>query len=224
MATSQNGWPAARDLKLTKIKAGPAVMSVLTGDVAVVLGYVAKQVHDRVEPLKKASSGGFNYRPIRGRSALSNHASGTAIDLNWNDHPLGKVGTFTDKQEAEIHKILKEVDGVVRWGGDYSGRKDDMHFEINASPEKVAKVAKNLLAPPVAKPPVVKAPVVPVKPKPAPKPKAKPGPKYVTVKKGDSLSEIAEKHGISLAKLLALNPKKKKHPDAIDIGERIRVS
>lgn len=241
MTTSQNGWPAGPTVKTRVIKAGPAKMSVRDGDVAVVLEYLAQQFHEHVEPLKKASCGGYNYRAVRGANALSNHASGTAIDLNWNDHVLGKEGTFSAKQVAEIRKILKTLDGVVRWGGDYSNRKDDMHFEINADAGRVAKVAKKLKAPAPPKPPtpvkpaVVKPPVAkPVVKAPAPKPVAKPAPKpapkpkpkatYVIVKKGDSLSKIAERAGISMEKLLALNPKKKKNPDAIDIGERIRVS
>ena len=224
MAVSQNGWPASRNLNLTKVKVGKAQVSVLSGDVATIFAYLLGQFHAHVEPLKKATCGGFNYRVIEEGKDLSNHASGTAVDLNWGDHAMGKKNTFTDAQVAEIRKILNHLEGVIRWGGDYRNRKDDMHFEIVADAKKVAKVAKKLVAPPVAKPPapkpVVKAPVA--KPKPAPKPK--PEPKYVTVKKGDSLSRIAERHGMSLAKLLSLNPKKKKNPDMIYVGERIRVS
>lgn len=231
MTVSHNGWPASRQLKLAKVKVGPAIVSVLAGDVATIFEYLMQEFHKNVEPLKKPSCGGFNYRVIRGGGALSNHASGTAIDLNWGGHPLGAKGTFSATQVKEIRKILKTLDGVVRWGGDYNSRKDEMHFEIVGTPGEVSRVAKKLVAPQapiVVKPtvklsvpkPPVKAPVS--KPKLAPKPK--PEPKYVLVKKGDSLSRIAEKHGISLAKLLSLNPKKKKNPDAIDIGERIRVS
>src|SRR5690606_29878512 len=44
-----------------------------------------------------------------------------------------KSGTFTKTQVAAIRKILAEAGGCVRWGGDYIGRKDEMHFEIVAS-------------------------------------------------------------------------------------------
>jgi hypothetical protein len=49
---------------------------------------------------------------------------------------------------AEIHRILAEVDGVVRWGGDYKNRADEMHFEIDAGQEEVARVAERLRQPP----------------------------------------------------------------------------
>lgn len=52
------------------------------------------------------------------------------MDYNAPLHPLDTEGTFDAAQVSKIHQILAELDGVVRWGGDYSGRKDPMHFEI----------------------------------------------------------------------------------------------
>src|SRR5690606_34980535 len=43
-----------------------------------------------------------------------------------------------------LRRILDDLGGVVRWGGDYSGRKDEMHFEINANAARVAQVARSL--------------------------------------------------------------------------------
>ena len=77
---------------------------------------------------------GHSYRVITGSTSLSNHSSGTAIDLNAPRHPLGTSGTFTATQRSHIRSILSSCNGVVRWGGDYSGRKDEMHFEINVRP------------------------------------------------------------------------------------------
>jgi hypothetical protein len=63
---------------------------------------------------------------------VSNHGSGTAIDINWDDHPLSAVHTFTSDQEAAIRKKAGELG--LRWGGDYRSRKDEMHFEIANGP------------------------------------------------------------------------------------------
>lgn len=41
--------------------------------------------------------------------------------------------SFTSRQISAIHTRLKRYSGVIRWGGDYTGRKDPMHFEINRS-------------------------------------------------------------------------------------------
>lgn len=76
---------------------------------------------------------------------LSNHASGTAIDLNAPDHPLGEPGTFTDEQVARIRALLDELAPVVAWGGDFD-RPDEMHFEVVGTPEEVAAVAARISA------------------------------------------------------------------------------
>jgi hypothetical protein len=149
MATSQNEWPAGPDRRALGVDAfevaGVAFPGgVKAGDAAVVLGYVAEQFHRRVEALVVGWCWGWSYRDVRGSTGLSNHASGTAIDVNAPHHPLGSTGTFSATQRVEIHKILAEVGGVVRWGGDYAGRKDEMHFEINANAVAVAAVATRL--------------------------------------------------------------------------------
>jgi len=85
------------------------------------------------------------FRAVRGYSILSNHASGTAIDLNATEHPLGVRGTFTEKQIATIDRRLKIYDGCIRWGGHYSGRVDAMHFEVNRDIAQCERVARRLM-------------------------------------------------------------------------------
>jgi hypothetical protein len=101
-------------------------------------------VHLEVEKLVPGWCWGWAYRAVRAGSTLSNHASGTAADVNAPVHPLGKRGTFAPKQRDQIRSILRDVDNVVRWGGNYNGRPDEMHFEINAGPAMVARVAARL--------------------------------------------------------------------------------
>jgi len=137
-ATSQNGWAAGSSstVPLATLAVGAATFpaGVRRGDVHVVLGYVARRFNSEVEALVKGWCWGHSYRPISGSTTLSNHSSGTAIDLNAPRHPLGTSGTFTATQRSHIRSILNSCNGVVRWGGDYSGRKDEMHFEINVRP------------------------------------------------------------------------------------------
>lgn len=149
MTTSYNGWSASPTLKLRPLVVdGVAFVPGIRDDddVATVLGYVAEQFHARVEPLRNPGCWGFAYRANRNAANLSNHASGTAIDCNAPEHPNGvsTAATFTPGQVAEIHKILDEVDHVVRWGGDYTGTPDSMHFEINANAAAVHAVAQRL--------------------------------------------------------------------------------
>jgi len=149
-ATSQNGWSAGSSavVPLDTLSVGAATFpaGVRRGDVHVVLGYLARRFDREVEALVRGWCWGHSYRVISGSTSLSNRSSGTAIDLNAPRHPLGKSGTFTATQRSHIHSILNSCNGVVRWGGDYSGRKDEMHFEINVRPgdARLAALAKRI--------------------------------------------------------------------------------
>lgn len=72
------------------------------------------------------SSGGFNYRPIRGSKTgkLSEHGKGLAIDLNAETNALGSETTDLPPNVSEIAAKYG-----LKWGGDFKGRKDPMHFE-----------------------------------------------------------------------------------------------
>ena len=72
------------------------------------------------------SSGGFNYRPIRGSKTgkLSEHGKGLAIDLNAETNGLGSETTDLPPNVSEIAAKYG-----LKWGGDFKGRKDPMHFE-----------------------------------------------------------------------------------------------
>lgn len=158
--TSQNCWPAITEGNDDRMVRSPWVTGrILAGDVEVVLNHVAARYDATVEPVDPDSSWGWAYRSVRGEgddgaedadaaggSELSNHASGTSIDLNATDHPLGVTDTFSDRQVEAIHAILAEVAPVVAWGGDFDGRADEMHFEIVGDPTAVAEVAARLRA------------------------------------------------------------------------------
>ncbi len=148
MVNSQNGWPASasrNSIGVVGLVVGgiDIVGGVKDGDVKIVLGYVADQFNKRVEKLYTPGCWGHNYRPIAGSATVSNHGSGTAIDLNAPGHPRGKANTFTTSQRAAIKAILSEVDNTVTWGGSWKN-PDDMHFEINCSAAKLTKVAEKI--------------------------------------------------------------------------------
>lgn len=145
MATSQNGYKANDRSLIASYSVPGGKIAMRKGDVATVLVYFAKRFHSEVEPLVWPGNWGYAERTIRGSSrTLSNHASGTAIDLNAPKHPLGKVGTFSSAQRGRIRKILNDCEGVLRWGGDYNGRKDEMHVEIDKGTAAVAALAKKI--------------------------------------------------------------------------------
>lgn len=138
MSTSQNGWPAlaADSNKLHPWIIGDSCVRLRNGSAGFLLAHLALWFDQALENIdgQQLDDWGYAYRPVRGYSAtLSNHSSGTAIDLNSLQHPLGAVDTFTTRQRLKLHQRLHLYKGTIRWGGDYRGRKDQMHFEINAS-------------------------------------------------------------------------------------------
>lgn len=152
MSTSQNGWPLIYDssvLDRTKIPGTNRQIELRAGDVRVVLDYLCSQFDKRVEDLDEDQRDDWGWAkpvPIPGSTSFSNHGSGTAVDLNATRHPWGARDTFTPVQRRTIEAILAELDGVVRWGGHYTGKRDDMHFEINATTAQVRRVADRLRA------------------------------------------------------------------------------
>lgn len=148
---SQNRWPANDRGVIAQYSLPGGKVALRAGDVSVVLLRVATRFHAEVEPLVWPGVWGYAERLVRGSTTdLSNHASGTAIDLNAPAHPLGVRGTFSATQVRAIHAIVADTGGVVRWGGDYSGRVDEMHFEINAGPAQVKALADKIRNPPPA--------------------------------------------------------------------------
>jgi D-alanyl-D-alanine carboxypeptidase len=151
MATSYNGWEASPDREAINVQpfgdpyGVPFPGGVRGGDVATVLGYVATQLHRRVEACVSGWDWGYEYREnVNNPGSLSCHASATAIDYNAPNHPNGSGGTFSDDQVGQIRLILAEVQGAVQWGGDYDGTLDEMHFEIIVDASTLAAIAAQL--------------------------------------------------------------------------------
>ena len=155
MASSQNGWPASDEPRTIGVESftipGTKLKIRCSKKVAPLLINFCAEFNEKVEPLEGGTldDWGYAYRAIRGQEDagnLSNHASGTAVDLNSRKHPLGKRNTFTDEQEKTIRSLAKKYG--LRWGGDYKNRADEMHFEITLSPLQVKERINDLgLAP-----------------------------------------------------------------------------
>ncbi|WP_395726219.1 M15 family metallopeptidase [Nakamurella sp.] len=140
-ATSYNGWTVASPPGSTigiqnfTVPGTSVVLPIRSGDVATILLYVAQRFNAEVEPILAGQCWGYSYRPnVNNPSVWSNHASGTAIDLNAVKHPNGGANTFSSPQIAAVRRILSVTGDTVYWGQDYRGVVDGMHFEINVPP------------------------------------------------------------------------------------------
>ena len=93
--------------------------------VAPLLVTFAAEFHEHIEPIDEGQldDWGYCFRNVRGSSDnLSNHSSGTAIDLNATKHPLGHAGTVaTENAGIEIERgtqtntALLWNEGTDRW-------------------------------------------------------------------------------------------------------------
>ena len=143
MITSSNGWQASADPLEIGIKSykvpGTKVKLRCSEGAAPLLVTFAAEFHAHVEPIDEGilDDWGYAFRNIRGSTdRLSNHSSGSAIDINATRHPLGHAGTFKPMQIVLIQALCKKY--ALRWGGNYRSRLDEMHYEIDLTPVKAA--------------------------------------------------------------------------------------
>lgn len=97
--------------------------------------------------------GCLSRRKIAGTRTWSNHARGSACDINPDDNPVRYGRVVTDLPRA-VGKIASRLSLV--WGGNWRGKTDSMHFEAKESKQyavvggeerrKVVKIKKHRYA------------------------------------------------------------------------------
>lgn len=155
MPSSQNGFPGLMDgdhrLYTWTIpsKTGSIRIRLRSGSTGFLIVHFILWWSEALEPVfgKVLDDWGWAYRPVRGAEVLSNHASGTAADINATKYPLGLDGMHPADQR-KIRRRLPFYRGCLRWGGDYRNRLDQMHIEIDQPLAKCEKVARLLMKTP----------------------------------------------------------------------------
>lgn len=147
--TSPNGWPASEDRMAIGIKSfivpGTKTKLACAQAVAPLLINFAKDFHVWVECIDVGQNDdwGYAFRMSRGSDkVLSNHSSGTAIDLGSILHPLGKSNTFNQGQRNTINLLI--IKYGLKWGGNFKRRKDEQHFEIALNQKQVQEKIQEL--------------------------------------------------------------------------------
>lgn len=148
MARSQNGWPViSRRTRTFEIGDTGRTLSLRPGNAGWILADFAQWYHENIERVDLGvwDEWAWANRDIRGSSTISNHASGTAIDLNATRHPLGVRGTYSPLQRTRMRNVLsRRYLGAIRAGEFYYGRVDGMHFEIDCGPTRLAFVVAKI--------------------------------------------------------------------------------
>lgn len=142
-------WPACEKADLVRGKFGPQqiTLAVARGTV-----HAFEALFDTFAAhgyqIRPKVTGSYNCRKITGGSVPSAHASGIAVDVNWDTNPYVKGRLVTDMALAMIIacESIRTKAGVAvwRWGGDWDGRPetphafyDAMHFELTATREQL---------------------------------------------------------------------------------------
>ena len=144
---SVNGWPVIQNNERSKLEVVriPGVKTPLYAapGAAKPLAAMVQWWHNNVAPVRLLGS--HNARPLTGsQTAWSNHASGTAVDINGCyrqgdgslprgcSHPY-REATVPDRLKPAIRAKARELG--LRWGGDYKKAPlDEMHFEVAMDP------------------------------------------------------------------------------------------
>jgi hypothetical protein len=146
-----NGFLVSPDRAAIGIKTyqvpGTDVYLPVRSEIAPLLIGFAAEWHATVEPLIAGGCWGYAYRNVRGADTPSFHAGGLAIDLNAPQHPLGvdPRASFTPRQMTRIRALASKYG--LRWGGDYTGRKDGMHAEVILPREQALDLVRRLQNP-----------------------------------------------------------------------------
>jgi hypothetical protein len=149
---SQNGWTVLSETSIylhqwvVPTESGDVLIRLRRGSPGFVLCHWLLWFAERIEPVAgKGDDFGWAYRRIANSVEWSNHASGTAEDLNASAHLSGVSGSFSQDDAALIRARLAEVYPVLRWGGGFRTTVDEMHFEIAADQATTRQAALTLL-------------------------------------------------------------------------------
>lgn len=144
-AFTENGWPSCGPDQLDRTPVpGTAglVIPLQQGIPATIMRAFAADLNAYIESLNNSrgytDEGGWT--PTNS-VATSNHLGGTAMDLNWSDHPMGIAldgwhgsDLIPGEQEPAVRELLAfyTYKGIqlIWWGNDWDSPKDSMHFQM----------------------------------------------------------------------------------------------
>ena len=130
------GWPTNNSSKMATVRAAGIALSVRS-ELAPLVESLVKETAARGYALRHGECWGFANRAIRGTNRPSNHSWGLAVDLNAPANPMG-AHLVTDMPGWMVELWTSKR---FRWGGNYTGRKDAMHYEFMGTPDDARHLA-----------------------------------------------------------------------------------
>ena len=123
----------------------------------------------------------FNNRPIGGTKTPSDHSWGLALDVEATDYPWGS------KKRLPQWLVDIFIAHGFEYGGDWSGKKDPMHFGFAGTPADADRITRNLRNPAV----------IPVQQRPTPPPPDLIGIHELLQQEDEEMIVIRDKRGIA---------------------------
>ena len=146
MADAQSrGWgPPCPDSQIVSISAGGRNFNVHRKVATIFQAFITELV-DRGYPINKGQLDDWSYncRKISGSNTWSNHAWGLAVDINSLTNPM-KSPLTTDMPSWVRNEADLMARYGLRWGGEYSGTPDPMHFEFMLTPADADRISATL--------------------------------------------------------------------------------
>jgi predicted chitinase len=138
---TENGWPSCDydGCDTSKVPGTSVSIPVQIGIPNTILKAFLADLHAYVEPYNGANDwGGWT---ATNSVATSNHLGGTAVDFNWDDHPMGPAAEdpaagwqgsslIPGDEVPAVRDLLNWYEGMVFWGADWDTPKDSMHFQM----------------------------------------------------------------------------------------------
>lgn len=128
---TENGWPSCglADCDNNPIPGTSIRIPLQRGIPNTIMKAFAADFNEFVEPLSVgADEGGWT---ATNSVATSNHLGGTAMDLNWNQHPMGNAyAGYNPTEIATVRELLAFYENMIWWANDWDSPKDSMHFQM----------------------------------------------------------------------------------------------
>ena len=145
----ENGWPFVDDAGCTWVDipgTDPVVrIQIQNGIPLLAIRAWVADWNEYIEPVRDADTACWT--PTNSVST-SNHLGGTAVGINWRNHPFQVRGTLSATQMTTLREMLAFYRGVIFWGGDWTSPVDEMHCQMDygsyQNPDVAAWVAKNI--------------------------------------------------------------------------------
>lgn len=137
------GWPVLQVEDTVLVSVAGRSFRLRPGPTAVVLTDFVHRFDATVERIRRGDLDDWSFarRTVAGTATVwSEHAAGTALDLNALTHPRGLSDSFTARRRRALNRLLDRYDGVIGWGGAFAN-PDEMHFQIDVRPDSPALAA-----------------------------------------------------------------------------------